>query len=75
MLGYGDGMTYKGLYSTTLIDAHAKGRSKADQLFKRRPVWSTGRGGDAGRSNEADRFQAPQGKASTKNRAPLAGTR
>jgi amidase len=34
MLGNGYGMNYKGLYSTTLIDAHANWRSKADELSK-----------------------------------------
>ena len=32
MLGNGYGMNWKGLYSTTLIDAHANWRSKADEL-------------------------------------------
>jgi amidase len=32
MLGNGYGMNYKGLYSATLIDAHANWRSRADEL-------------------------------------------
>ncbi len=32
MLGNGYGMNWKGLYSTTLIDAHANWRAKADEL-------------------------------------------
>ncbi len=32
MLGNGYGMNYKGLYSPTLIDAHANWRTKADEL-------------------------------------------
>jgi amidase len=32
MLGNGYGMNYKGLYSTTLIDAHANWRYRADEL-------------------------------------------
>ena len=34
MLGNGYGFNYKGLYSTTLIDAHANWRQKADELSK-----------------------------------------
>ena len=34
MLGNGYGLNYKGLYSTTLIDAHANWRQRADELSK-----------------------------------------